>query len=287
MAPGRPGGRLGRRLSRGGSAPHRTAVHSVHPLSAAPDTAALTGNSTALLLQGVAQLAVFGLAHLAASAAGSLGLSAGPARLGAAGRAQRLRPRACSGCGGPRPRGAAPARAVRRRALAAGCGWRARLPRGASALTTAVLAPAALAEELTFRGPAAGAAGVGLRARHRDRHHVADLRPGARTQSRGDAARDRQRGAGGRLPRAWRSTRRAASGPRRARTSAGTPTLAALDAPVSGLPFRIPLHQLRSRHGHLAHRRQLRSRGWGRGDGGRSASAAWRWRASPTKGDAA
>ena len=185
----------------------------------APDTQALTGNSTALLLQGMAQLTVFGfltwlLGHRVA------GLSA--AELGWA----------------PTGRGKGFARGLVLAAVLAlaalllavlfgGAHWLpdtrrgARLPEERRAHHRRARARGARRGGCVPRVPA-GDARRGLRPGHRDRRHVAHLRPGPRAQPRGDA---RSPSATSRWPAsssASRSMPPAASGRRGARTSAGT-----------------------------------------------------------------
>ncbi len=110
-----------------------------------------------------------------------------------------------------------------------------------AATTILVLAPAALERGGAVPRRAAAPAGEGARARHRDRPRRRAVRARACGQPERHA---RSRSGTSPWPASSSvspSTRPAASGRRGARTWAGTPLLAALDAPVSGVPFRIPL----------------------------------------------
>ena len=128
---------------------------------------------------------------------------------------------------------------ARRRALAAGHWRRARLPAQVG-LTTAVLAPAALAEELIVPRPAAGAAGVGVRAGQRDRSSCrwsSAWRTGSIPRSRrSGSATSPWPGCSS----AWRSYAPGGIWTAWGAHLGWNATLAALDAPVSGLPFRFP-----------------------------------------------
>jgi len=203
----------------------------------APDTQALTGNSTALLLQGVAQLTVFGfltwlLGHRVA------GLSA--AQLGWA----------STGRGRGFARGLILAALLALAALLlavlfGGAHW---LPDSGGVLdylknvglTTAVLAPAALAEEIAFRGfplvmlAAVFGRGSAIVIMSLIFGLAHGLNPEVTSLAIGNVALagvflSLAFYAPGGIWTAWGAH------------LAWNATLAALDAPVSGLPFRIPL----------------------------------------------
>ncbi len=205
--------------------------------STAPDTAALTGNSTALLLQGLAQLSVFGFLTWLL---GRRVLKLTPEQLGWA----------PSGRGQGFVRGLVIATALAGTALllAVAFGGARWLPDTGGALdylrnvglTAAVLAPAALAEEVAFRGfplvvlasvfgrgPAIVVMSLIFGLAH-------GLNPEVTPLAIGNVAL-----AGVFLSLAFYA-------PGGIWTAWGAhlgwnATLAALDAPVSGLPFRIPL----------------------------------------------
>jgi membrane protease YdiL (CAAX protease family) len=205
--------------------------------SPAPDTAALTGNSTALLLQGVAQLAVFGFLTWLI---GRRVLKLSPAQLGWVSQGRE------KGFG----RGLLGAMVLAGAALMLGValGGARWLPDTGGVLdylrnvglTTAVLAPAALAEEVAFRGLplvllasvfGRGSAIVVMSLIFGLAH---GLNPDVTPLAIGNVAL-----AGVFLSLAFYA-------PGGIWTAWGAhlgwnATLAALDAPVSGLPFRIPL----------------------------------------------
>ena len=205
--------------------------------SPAPDTAALTGNSTALLLQGVAQLAVFGFLTWLI---GRRVLKLSPAQLGWVSQGRE------KGFG----RGLLGAMVLAGAALMLGValGGARWLPDTGGVLdylrnvglTTSVLAPAALAEEVAFRGLplvllasvfGRGSAIVVMSLIFGLAH---GLNPDVTPLAIGNVAL-----AGVFLSLAFYA-------PGGIWTAWGAhlgwnATLAALDAPVSGLPFRIPL----------------------------------------------
>lgn len=206
-------------------------------MSAAPDTAALTGNSSALLLQGVAQLAMFGfLSWLIGRRI--LGLSAAGMGWSPSGGAKGF------GIGLLVAAGLAALSLL----LAVAFGHARWLPDSGGVLdylrsvglTTAVLAPAALAEEVAFRGLplvllasvfGRGTAIVIMSLLFGVAH---GLNPEVTPLAIGNVAL-----AGVFLSLAFYA-------PGGIWTAWGAhlgwnATLAALDAPVSGLPFRIPL----------------------------------------------
>ncbi len=205
--------------------------------SPAPDTAALTGNSTALLLQGVAQLVVFGfLTWLIGRRV--LGLS--PAQLGWVSQGRE------KGFG----RGLLAAVVLAAMALMLGVtfGGARWLPDTGGVLdylrsvglTTSVLAPAALAEEVAFRGlPLVLLASVfGRRTAIVVMSLIFGLAHGLNPEVTPLAI--------GNVALAGVFLSLAFYAPGGIWTAWGAhlgwnATLAALDAPVSGLPFRIPL----------------------------------------------
>lgn len=205
--------------------------------SSTPDPAALTGNSTALLLQGMAQLAVFGLLTWVI---GRRVLKLSPAQLGWAEQGTQR------GFG----RGLLGAMILAGTALMLGVafGGARWLPDSGGVLdylknvglTTSILAPAALAEEVAFRGLplvllasvfGRGSAIVIMSLIFGLAH---GLNPEVTSLAIGNVAL-----AGVFLSLAFYA-------PGGIWTAWGAhlgwnATLAALDAPVSGLPFRIPL----------------------------------------------
>ena len=151
--------------------------------------------------------------------------------------------------------------ARRRRRVGTGPGNGVELPRRRSGPRILILAPAALAEEVIFRGVPHGAAGAGDRAGNGDR--AARGRSSrwptspTRTSPRSASATSRSPGiflglafyAPGGIWTAWGAH------------LGWNALLAALDTPVSGVPFPHSVPRLRAGRSGLAHRRSVRAGG--------------------------